>query len=80
MTHVSYPSSKTFEDSGPCPSTHPVKLPQLMFEIVWDTSAFNDKGIWPADGTQPFVLSMGDRFVLLFHFFFLSSLRFSIRV
>ncbi|KAH8601676.1 hypothetical protein B0O99DRAFT_667272 [Bisporella sp. PMI_857] len=59
-SHVSYPSSGTFETSGPCPSTHPVKLPQLMFEVIWDTSSFNDKSIWPADGSQPFVLSMGD--------------------
>ncbi|RDL38145.1 Uncharacterized protein BP5553_05578 [Venustampulla echinocandica] len=59
-THVSYPASGTFETSGPCPSTHPVKLPQLMFEIIWDTTAFNDKSTWPADGSQPFVLSMGD--------------------
>ncbi|PVH76055.1 hypothetical protein DL98DRAFT_657755 [Cadophora sp. DSE1049] len=60
MSHVSYPSSGTFESSGPCPVTHPVKLPQLMFEIIWDTSSFNDKSLWPTDGSQPFVLSMGD--------------------
>lgn len=59
-THVSYPETGTFENSGACPSTHPVKLPQLMFEVVWDTSSFNDKSLWPTDGTQPFVLSMGD--------------------
>jgi len=59
-THVSYPASGTFETSGACPSTHPVKLPQLMFEIIWDTTGFNDKSIWPTDGSQPFVLSMND--------------------
>ncbi|PMD33886.1 hypothetical protein L207DRAFT_498428 [Hyaloscypha variabilis F] len=59
-SHVSYPETGTFETSGPCPSTHPVKLPQLMFEVVWDTSSFNDKSQWPADGSQPFILSMGD--------------------
>ncbi|KAF2795329.1 hypothetical protein K505DRAFT_240070 [Melanomma pulvis-pyrius CBS 109.77] len=59
-THVSYPSTGTFENSGACPSTHPVKLPQLMFEVIWDTSAFNDKALWPADGSQPFVFSQGD--------------------
>jgi hypothetical protein len=42
------------------PSTHPVKLPQLMFEVIWDTSSFNDKSLWPTDGSQPFVLSQGD--------------------
>ncbi|OCL03098.1 hypothetical protein AOQ84DRAFT_400855 [Glonium stellatum] len=58
--HVAYPSSGTFESSGPCPSTHPVKLPQVMYEVMWDTRQFNDKSIWPADGSQPFVYSMGD--------------------
>ncbi|KAL5319859.1 hypothetical protein ACEPPN_012917 [Leptodophora sp. 'Broadleaf-Isolate-01'] len=59
-THIAYPSSGTFESGGPCPATHPVKLPQVMFEVMWDTSQFNDKSIWPADGSQPFVYSMGD--------------------
>ena len=29
-------------------------------QIVWDTSKFNNKAEWPADGSQPFVLSTGD--------------------
>ncbi|KAK6858208.1 hypothetical protein PG995_005907 [Apiospora arundinis] len=61
VSHVSYPASGTFESNGPCPSTHPVKLPQLMFEVIWDTTPFNDKSLWPADGSsQPFVFSQGD--------------------
>ncbi|KAG9232270.1 hypothetical protein BJ875DRAFT_428040 [Amylocarpus encephaloides] len=60
MSHVSYPATKTFEENGPCPATHPVKLPQLMFEVIWDTASFNDKSLWPADGSQPFVFSTGD--------------------
>ncbi|CAG8972007.1 hypothetical protein HYALB_00008292 [Hymenoscyphus albidus] len=60
LSHVSYPASKASEDNGPCPSTHPVKLPQLMFEVIWDTTSFNDKSLWPTDGSQPFVFSMGD--------------------
>jgi hypothetical protein len=31
-----------------------------MLEIVWDTTAFNNKADWPADGSQPFYLSTGD--------------------
>ena len=31
-----------------------------MLEIVWDTTQFNNKADWPADGSQPFVLSTGD--------------------
>jgi hypothetical protein len=59
--HVAYPSAgpSTFLSTGNCPSSHPVKIPQLMLEIVWDTTGFNDKSLWPATG-QPFVLSTGD--------------------
>ena len=59
-SHVSYPSSGTFESGGPCPSTHPVKIPQVFYEVIWDTRQFNDKSLWPTDGTQPFVWSYGD--------------------
>ncbi|EHL02096.1 hypothetical protein M7I_1875 [Glarea lozoyensis 74030] len=64
-SHVAYPSNgpATFTGSstgGNCPATHPVKIPQIMLEIVWDTSKFNNKAEWPADGSQPFVLSTGD--------------------
>jgi hypothetical protein len=45
---------------GNCPSTHPVRIPQLMYEVVWDTTGFNNKDEWPEDGSQPFVLSTGD--------------------
>ncbi|KAH7138617.1 hypothetical protein B0J11DRAFT_555322 [Dendryphion nanum] len=58
--HVAYPSSGSFESTGPCPASHPVRLPQLMYEVMWDTTVFNDKSIWPEDGSQPFVYSMGD--------------------
>ncbi|TVY84150.1 hypothetical protein LSUE1_G001653 [Lachnellula suecica] len=60
MSHVAYPASGTFETNGPCPSTHPVPIPQLFFEVVWDTTGFNDKSLWPTDGSQPFVWSYGD--------------------
>ncbi|KAK0723369.1 hypothetical protein B0T26DRAFT_750644 [Lasiosphaeria miniovina] len=46
--------------NGKCPASHPVKIPQIHFEIVWDTRAFNNKADWPADGSQPLVLSHGD--------------------
>lgn len=32
-----------------------------MYEVVWDTTPFNDKSLWPTDGSQPFVLSQGDK-------------------
>ncbi|KAI1762690.1 hypothetical protein GGR53DRAFT_402489 [Hypoxylon sp. FL1150] len=59
-SHVAYPASGTFESVGTCPDTHPVRLPQLMYEVMWDTTPFNDPELWPEDGSQPFVWSTGD--------------------
>ncbi|RWA13653.1 hypothetical protein EKO27_g1447 [Xylaria grammica] len=59
-SHVSYPLSGTFENGAPCPASHPVPIPQLFYEIVWDTTPFNDVSQWPTDGSQPFVWSYGD--------------------
>jgi hypothetical protein len=59
-SHVAYPVNGTFESLAPCPATHPVRLPQVMYEIMWDTRGFNAKELWPEDGSQPFVYSMGD--------------------
>ncbi|KAM7213606.1 protein of unknown function (DUF1996) domain containing protein [Rhypophila decipiens] len=59
-SHVAYPSSGTFESNGPCPASHPVKIPQLFYEVIWDTRRFNDRSLWPEDGSQPFVWAYGD--------------------
>ncbi|KAH7128738.1 hypothetical protein B0J11DRAFT_277863 [Dendryphion nanum] len=64
-SHVAYPRSGPSAFTGTstgadCPATHPIRIPQLMLEIVWDTSKFNNKAEWPEDGSQPFVLSTGD--------------------
>ncbi|RYC63226.1 hypothetical protein CHU98_g2999 [Xylaria longipes] len=60
-SHVAYPSSGTFESNGPCPASHPVKIPQLFYEVIWDTAQFNNAADWPEDGSQPFVWSFGDK-------------------
>lgn len=60
MSHMSYPANGTFESQGPCPASHPVRTPQVLFEVVWDTKAFNNKADWPTDGTQPFTWAFGD--------------------
>ncbi|GLB43670.1 putative protein with domain of unknown function (DUF1996) [Lyophyllum shimeji] len=52
ISHVAYPVN------GACPSTHPVQIPQLFVEINWDTTQFNS--MWPSNGEQPSVWSMGD--------------------
>jgi hypothetical protein len=56
----SYPESGTFESAGSCPATHPVRTSQVMFEVIWDTSKYQNKNDWPEDGSQPFVWSFGD--------------------
>lgn len=58
-------SSGTFESNGPCPSTHPVTIPQLFYEVIFATEKFADKNLWPSDGSQPFVWSFGDKYVVL---------------
>ncbi|KAI0403825.1 hypothetical protein F4802DRAFT_271365 [Xylaria palmicola] len=47
-----------FQEAGPCPASHPVRVPQLAYETMWDTTGF--AGLWPRDGSQPFVWSFGD--------------------
>jgi len=63
MDHLAHPTDHPASFAvvgGTCPSTHPVKIPQVHYEIVWDTTKFNNKADWPEDGSQPFVLSTGD--------------------
>jgi hypothetical protein len=51
---VAYPS---LVDNGVCPSTHPVRLVTLFYEIEWRIQDFQDK--W-YNSSHPFVLSTGD--------------------
>ncbi|KAL2156628.1 hypothetical protein VTH82DRAFT_1373 [Thermothelomyces myriococcoides] len=59
-SHVTYPASGTFESGGPCPASHPVKIPQVMYEVMYDTREFNNQAEWPEDGSSPFYWSHGD--------------------
>ncbi|KAJ2922956.1 hypothetical protein H1R20_g14125, partial [Candolleomyces eurysporus] len=52
------PGRGIFFFNGTCPSTHPVRVPLLFYETYWATHLFKD--VWPTDGSQPLVLSMGD--------------------
>lgn len=49
-----------FQPAGACPSSHPVRVPQVAYETMWDTTPFNDQSLWPEDGSQPFVWSYDD--------------------
>ena len=45
-----------FTDAPACPASHPVRMPQLTYETVWDTTKFNN--LWTeGNGKQPFVWS-----------------------
>ncbi|KAK3361147.1 hypothetical protein B0T24DRAFT_114986 [Lasiosphaeria ovina] len=43
-----------FTNAPACPSSHPVRMPQVTYETVWDTSKFNS--LWTT-GPNPFVWS-----------------------
>lgn len=49
---------RSFQNAGPCPSSHPVRVPRVSLETLWDTAQFAN--MWPADGKNPFVLANGD--------------------
>ncbi|RYP09619.1 hypothetical protein DL764_001161 [Monosporascus ibericus] len=44
-----------FMNAPPCPASHPVRMPQLAYETVWDTTKFHS--MWPAGTPNPFVWS-----------------------
>ncbi|KAL6705839.1 hypothetical protein ACN47E_006299 [Coniothyrium glycines] len=58
QSHVAYGQGSGANGGGACPSTHPVKLPQIMYELMWDVNKFADQSLWPTDGSDPFVYSM----------------------
>ena len=58
QSHVAYGQGSGATGGGACPSTHPVKLPQIMYELMWDVNKFADKSLWPTDGSDSFVYSM----------------------
>jgi len=58
QSHMYNTAKEAFQAAGPCPASHPVRMPQLAYETLWDTTQFNN--MWPADGSNPFVLSYGD--------------------
>lgn len=43
-----------FTNAPACPATHPVRVPQVTFETVWDTTKFNS--LWKS-GDNPYVWS-----------------------
>lgn len=62
-SHMSYPIDGSY-DSGRCPSTHPVHLISIFFEVNYNTGDFGS--MWYGSG-QPFVFAMGDPLGYGFH-------------
>ncbi|EGZ68858.1 hypothetical protein NEUTE2DRAFT_168535 [Neurospora tetrasperma FGSC 2509] len=54
---VTYPSRL---DTGVCPSTHPHRIPALLYEMTWNVAAFNSFRSM-GENQQPFVFSNGDK-------------------
>lgn len=48
-------NSEGFTNAPKCPASHPVRVPQVTFETVWDTAKFNS--MWPSGAPNPFVWS-----------------------
>lgn len=48
--HVAFPDLVM---TGNCPESHPVRLPSLMYEVIWNTAAFKNRN-------GNFTLSNGD--------------------
>lgn len=59
QSHVAYGTSRAAGGGGNCnDAKFPVKLPQIMYEVMWDVSAFvKDTANWPT-AHDPFVYSM----------------------
>ncbi|KAI0532189.1 hypothetical protein GGR58DRAFT_491114 [Xylaria digitata] len=58
QSHMYSTTKGQFREADPCPASHPVRVPQLAYETMWNTTAFDN--MWPKDGSQPFVWSFMD--------------------
>jgi hypothetical protein len=48
-------ASDGFTNAPACPASHPVRVPQVTYETVWDTTKFNS--MWPSGAPNPYVWS-----------------------
>jgi Domain of unknown function (DUF1996) len=64
-THVTYAAGAALAGDK-CLSTHPVRIPQVTYEVMYDTSGFADLQYFK-NGKQPLVYSFGDPLVLCFY-------------
>ncbi|KAK0730233.1 hypothetical protein B0H67DRAFT_638760 [Lasiosphaeris hirsuta] len=58
-SHVAYAPGNQALAGDKCPASHPVRIPQVMYEIMYDTSEFANPAYYK-NGKQPLVYSFGD--------------------
>uniref|UniRef100_A0A0W0FVT9 DUF1996 domain-containing protein n=1 Tax=Moniliophthora roreri TaxID=221103 RepID=A0A0W0FVT9_MONRR len=63
--HKSHVAFLSMLDNGGCPSTHPVGLMKLFYEITWNIDSFS--GRWQESDGWPFVYATGDATGYSFH-------------
>ncbi|KAK8097041.1 hypothetical protein PG999_012985 [Apiospora kogelbergensis] len=54
QSHMYITTKDAFQNAGACPSSHPVRVPQVAYETLWDTTPFNNM-------QGQFVLSFGGK-------------------
>lgn len=57
QSHMYNSGKGAFIAPGPCPASHPVRVPQVSLETMWDTRQFNN--LWQGN-QNPFVMSYDD--------------------
>jgi hypothetical protein len=58
-SHVAYAPGNSALAGDKCPASHPVRIPQVMYEIMYDTSEFANPDYYK-NGKQPLMYSFGD--------------------
>lgn len=58
--HMAYGGGYAGANGGSrnCPATHPIRTPQIMYEIMWNVTEFTNDPKWPTQGPA-YVLSTG---------------------
>ena len=60
QSHMFNTEKGGFRVAGACPASHPVRMPQVAYETMWNTTQFNDPSMWPEGDPNPFFWSTGE--------------------
>ncbi|KAK4188081.1 hypothetical protein QBC35DRAFT_451676 [Podospora australis] len=61
QSHVAYAPGNQALAGDRCPASHPVRIPQVMYEVMYDTSGPFANPEYYKNGKQPLVYSFGDK-------------------